>query len=143
MAFLGGLLGDLLKPVTDLVGEVVVDVDKKKELEYKVKELLDKVDERYHDELLAQAEINKIEAAHPSIFVAGWRPFIGWVGGVGLAYNFVLSPFIEFTSRAAGYTGEMPMPDTGQLMTLITAMLGVGAMRSYDKHKGTDTKQIK
>jgi Holin of 3TMs, for gene-transfer release len=137
MGLLGGILKDLISPVTDIIGEVVVDKDKKKELEYKLQELVDKADQRYHDELMAQTEVNKVEAAHASIFVAGWRPFIGWTGGVGLAYSFVLAPFIEFVARANGYVQEMPMPDAAQLMMLVTSMLGVGAMRSYDKTKGT------
>lgn len=137
MGILGGLLDDLIKPITDIVGEVVVDKDKKKELEYKLQELADKADERYHEELMGQIEVNKVEAQHASIFVAGWRPFIGWTSGVGIAYTFVLAPFIEFVARAAGYTQDMPLPDAAQLMTLVTAMLGVGAMRSYDKQKGT------
>jgi hypothetical protein len=142
MGILGGILGDLLKPVTDIIGEVVVDKDKKKELEYKLQELVDKADQRYHEELMAQTEINKVEAGHSSIFVAGWRPFIGWVGGVGLGYTFVLAPFIEFVARANGYVGDMPLPDSSQLMALVTAMLGVGAMRSFDKKEGTDTKKV-
>lgn len=137
MGILGGILKDLISPITDIVGEVVVDKDKKKELEYKVQELIDKADSRYHEELMGQIEVNKEEAKHASIFVAGWRPFIGWVGGVGLGYTFVLAPFIEFIARANGYVEEMPLPDSNQLMTLVTAMLGVGAMRSYDKAKGT------
>ena len=61
-----------------------------------------------------------------------------WVtSGVGIAYTFVAVPFIEFVARAAGYTQEMPMPDATQLMALVTAMLGVGAMRSYVKVHGT------
>ena len=134
---LGSILKELISPVTDLVGEVVVDKDKKRELDFKLQELFDKADERYHEELMGQIEVNKVEAQHASIFVAGWRPFIGWTSGVGIAYTFVLAPFIEFVARASGYTGEMPMPDMGQLMTLVLAMLGVGAMRSYDKVQGT------
>lgn len=137
MGLLGGILKDLISPVTDIVSEVIVDKDKKKEFEYKLQELIDKADQRYHEELMGQIEVNKAEATHASIFVAGWRPFIGWVAGVGIGYTFVLSPFIEFIARANGFIGEMPMPDTGQLMTLVTAMLGVGAMRSFDKMKGT------
>ncbi len=134
---LGKILGEVLSPVTDLISEVVVDKDKKKEIELKLQELVDNADQRYHDELIAQTEINKVEAAHASIFVAGWRPFIGWTSGVGIAYTFVAAPFIEFVARANGYVGEMPMPDMGQLMTLVLAMLGVGTMRSYDKIHGT------
>jgi hypothetical protein len=134
---IGGILKQVLSPITDLVSEVIVDKDKRNEINLKIAELADKADERLHKELMAQAEINKVEAGHASIFVAGWRPFIGWTGGVGLAYSFVLAPFIEFIARANGYTGEMPVPDASQLMTLVTAMLGIGAMRSFDKMKHT------
>lgn len=137
MSFLKDILGGLTSPITDLISEVVVDKDKARELNVRLQELVDKADERYHEELMGQIEVNKVEAQHASIFVAGWRPFIGWTGGVGLAYSFVLAPFIEFVARANGYVQEMPMPDATQLMMLITSMLGVGAMRSYDKQKGT------
>lgn len=143
MGILGGILGDFINPVKDLVSEVVVDKDKARELNVRLQELADKADGRYHEELMGQIEVNKEEAKHSSVFVAGWRPFIGWVGGVGLAYNFILAPFIELISRGYGYVGEMPQPDTGQLMTLLLAMLGVGAMRSYDKVKGTATKTVR
>lgn len=131
------VLGDIIDMVGELVSEVVVDKDKKREIELDLEKLKGEADERFHKELIAQTEINKQEAAHASIFVAGWRPFIGWTGGVGLAYSFVAAPFIEFVARANGYVGEMPMPDSSQLLALVTAMLGVGAMRSFDKVKGT------
>jgi len=134
---LGGILKEVLSPVTDIISEVVVDKDKRDEIKLEIEKLADQVDQRYHKELMGQIEVNKEEAKHASVFVAGWRPFIGWVSGIGLGYTFVFSPFVEFIARANGYVGEMPMPDTGQLMTLIMAMLGVGAMRSYDKNKGT------
>ena len=132
-----GIFKELISPITDLVGEIVVDKDKRNEINLQIAEIADRADQRYHEELIAQTEINKVEASHASIFVAGWRPFIGWTGGAGLAYSFVLAPFVEFVARANGYVGEMPMPDSSQLLTLVTAMLGVGAMRSYDKAKGT------
>jgi hypothetical protein len=134
---IGGIIKQVISPITDLVSEVIVDKDKRDEINLKIAELADKADERLHKELMAQAEINKVEAGHASIFVAGWRPFIGWTGGIGLAYSFVLAPFIEFIARATGYTGEMPVPDASQLMALVTAMLGIGAMRSFDKMKHT------
>ena len=134
---LGKIFREIISPITDIVSEVVVDKDKRNELNAKLAEIADRADERYHEELLAQTEINKVEAQHASVFVAGWRPFIGWTSGVGIAYTFVAAPFIEFVARAAGYTQEMPLPDSSQLMALVTAMLGVGAMRSYDKMKGT------
>lgn len=143
MGILGGILGDLIKPIADIVDEVVVDKDKKNELKLEMMKLVDEADKRYHEELMGQVEVNKQEAQHASIFVAGWRPFIGWVGGVGLGYNFVLAPFIEALARWMGYVGAMPTPNSTELMTLVLSMLGVGAMRSYDKTQGTARDSLK
>ena len=134
MAFLGGILGDILKPVTGIIDKAVVDVDKKKELKFRLKELADRTDQRYHDELMGQVEINKIEAAHPSIFVAGWRPSIGWVTSAGIAYNFVVGPLLD-----PFVTGQMVQLDTGPLLTLALSMIGI---RQWDKHNKTDTTRM-
>ena len=134
---IGSILKELISPVTNIIEEVIVDKDKVREIKLEIEKLADKADERYHEELMGQIEVNKVEAQHASIFVAGWRPFIGWTSGAGLAYTFVAAPFIEFIARAARYTQDMPLPDASQLMVLVTSMLGVGAMRSYDKAKGT------
>lgn len=142
MGILGGILKDLISPITDIVGEVVVDKDKKKELEYKLQELIDKADQRYHEQMMGQIEVNKVEAAHPSIFVAGWRPFIGWTGGASIAYTFLIAPFANQIAKWVGYAGEMVVLDTASLMVLITGMLGIGGMRSFDKMKGTDSKRV-
>jgi hypothetical protein len=142
MGILGGILGDLVKPVTDIVGKAVVDKDKKRELDYKVRELIDQADKRYHEQMMGQIEVNKEEAKHPSIFVAGWRPFIGWTGGVSIAYTFLVSPFANQIAKWFGYSGEMVALDTSSLMVLITGMLGIGGMRSFEKVKEVDTKKI-
>jgi len=133
------IIGDIINAVKDLAGEVIVDKDKKNEILFKLKELEDKADGRLHEELMGQIEVNKVEAAHSSIFVAGWRPFIGWVGGVSLAYTFTIAPILSFLFSRA----DMPVVNTGELMTLVMAMLGVGAMRSYDKKNDTDTKKLR
>lgn len=139
----GGVLGSILKPVTGIIDKAVVDKDKARELNYKVQELVDKTDQRLHDELMGQIEVNKVEATHSSIFVAGWRPFIGWVSGTGLAYHFILSPILETVLKSTGwYTGVMPELDATTLMTLTLAMLGVGAQRTVDKIFKVDTKKI-
>jgi hypothetical protein len=137
MSIFGGLLGDLISPVKDLVSEAITDKDKRAEINLKLAELEMRGDERLHEELLAQVEVNKLEATHRSLFVAGWRPFIGWTGGAGVAWTFLVSPLVEWISRLFGWTGTMPGIDATQLMTLVMAMLGVGAMRSYDKKHGT------
>jgi len=85
----------------------------------------------------AQMEVNKVEAAHSSIFVAGWRPFIGWMGGVSLGYAFLLQPILSWFLAIVGVTTPLPEPNTDAMMALVTAMLGVTAARSFDKWKGT------
>ena len=80
------IIGDLISGVKDLVSEVIVDKDKRLEINYKLQELESRAEDRLHQELMAQAETNKVEAQHESLFVAGWRPFIGWVSGRLLAY---------------------------------------------------------
>lgn len=80
-----------------------------------------------------QNEINKIEAQHRTIFVAGWRPFIGWVCGVGLCYYFILSPFIATIAAIYGYKGILPQVSIGPLVSILLAMLGMSATRTFEK----------
>ena len=86
-------------------------------------------------QLAGQLEVNKAEAAHQSVFVAGWRPFIGWVCGVALCYQFVLRPVVTWAVPSLGYTvAEMPGLDDN-LWELMFGMLGLGGLRSYEKIK--------
>jgi len=100
--------------------------------------------------MLAQINVNAQEAKHKSVFVAGWRPFIGWVGGIALAYQFVLYPLLLWVwsileVNAVIPKGIVPPPvmDSGALWTIITGMLGIAGMRSYDKGKGTSKDSLK
>jgi len=78
-----------------------------------------------------QVELNKIEAQHRSIFVSGWRPFIGWVCGLGLAFSFIINPIIQWASGSPG--PDLP----AEIMTeLVFAMLGLGALRTAEKFGG-------
>jgi hypothetical protein len=84
----------------------------------------------------AQAEINKIEAGSSSLFVAGWRPFIGWTCGAALAYNYVLMPLLVWVvTNFYPDAPAMPVLDNSELMTILLGMLGLGAMRTYEKVK--------
>ncbi len=86
-------------------------------------------------QLAGQLDINKTEAQHQSVFVAGWRPFIGWVCGVALCYQFVLRPVVTWAVPSLGYTvAEMPGLDDN-LWELMFGMLGLGGLRSYEKIK--------
>jgi hypothetical protein len=95
--------------------------------------------------LVGQLEINKQEAQHKSLFVAGWRPWIGWVGGIALAYQFVLYPLLLWVWAILAPVGmEAPAAlDTSALWPLLTGMLGIGGLRSFDKMKGTQTDRLK
>ena len=80
---------------------------------------------------LAQVELNKVEASHRSIFIAGWRPFIGWVCGVGLAFMFLINPILQWWSAKAG--PELPQDI---ILELVLALLGLGALRTVEKMNG-------
>ena len=99
--------------------------------------------------LLGQLEVNKAEASHGSVFVAGWRPFVGWVGGASLLYTGLLHPLLGWTWALLAAMGTVPMDsppppelDTALLGTIVTGMLGIGGMRSFDKNKGVQTNGV-
>lgn len=88
-----------------------------------------------------QADINKIEAASSSLFVAGWRPAIGWICGIAFAYAYIIEPIARFVAQVLfGYAGQFPVVDLGELYPVLMGMLGLGVMRSFEKHKGVATK---
>ena len=122
-----GGLGTFAKNIREAItGKSILDPNKQAEL-------LAQAAQIEADLVKAQTEINKIEAAHESIFVAGWRPFIGWVCGSALAYYYIAQPFLVWAFTLLEYDTSMPMLDTGELMTILLGMLGLGAFRSYDK----------
>lgn len=83
-----------------------------------------------------QIEINKEEAKSSSLFVSGWRPFIGWTCGVGCAWAFILKPILDWAVTIAGSTVTLPQLQTGELMSLMLGLLGMGTLRTYEKFKG-------
>lgn len=90
--------------------------------------------------LTGQIEINKIEAASSNWFVAGWRPFVGWVCGFALAYAAILEPFLRFGATMTGYEGDFPVIDTTLTLQVLLGMLGLAGMRTREKEKGVTTK---
>jgi hypothetical protein len=128
------MLSALLGPATQLLDKFVEDKDKKNELAHEIATMA----ERHAQELAkGQLEINKAEASHRSIFVSGWRPSVGWVCSIAMAYHFVLQPLIVFGVTVAGVAiPELPKFDMNSLMTVLTGMLGLGGLRTFEKTKG-------
>lgn len=94
--------------------------------------------------MLGQIEINKVEAQHPSVFVAGARPAVMWIGAFGLAYAAVIEPIARFIARVCfGYDGEFPALDTTITMQVLFGILGLGAYRTFEKTKEVQTDRTK
>lgn len=86
---------------------------------------------------LGQVEVNKVEAAHRTMWVAGWRPFIGWVCGAAFAWHFVGTPVAVFVlGLMEKPVPDLPVLDLGPLITVLMGMLGLGGLRTYEKLKG-------
>jgi hypothetical protein len=83
-----------------------------------------------------QLETNKVEAGSQSMFVAGWRPFIGWVCGAGCAWNWIGLPVAKFALAAAGHPLPLNPADLSEMMPLLIGMLGLGGMRTFEKVQG-------
>ena len=128
------MLQALIGPVTGLLDKFIEDKDQKAKLAHDLATMA----ERHAQELAkGQLEINAAEAKHRSIFVAGWRPFIGWTCGVALAWHFVVAPVVIFGAGYAGITlPELPTFDMDSLMTVLLGMLGLGGLRTFEKAKG-------
>lgn len=84
-----------------------------------------------------QMEVNKAEAASGDAFSSRWRPFIGWVCGIGCAWNWIGLPIAVFAMAAIGHPVDLRPADISEMMPLLLGMLGIGGMRSFDKLKGT------
>lgn len=89
---------------------------------------------------MAQIQVNTQEAQSSSLFVSGWRPFVGWVCGFALFYVAMVYPFMQFIASMVGYTGKFPDVDTTITMQVLFGLLGLGGMRTYEKSKGVASK---
>ena len=117
------IVSALIGPVSGLLDKFIEDKDQKNALAHEIATM----SERHAFEALkGQLEINKVEAAHKSLFVAGWRPAIGWVCMLGLLYNTIIANVLSIWI-------EVPEVDTTLLVPVMMGMLGLGAMRSYEK----------
>tara|TARA_B100001063_G_scaffold73548_3_gene67735 strand:- start:1113 stop:1499 length:387 start_codon:yes stop_codon:yes gene_type:complete len=128
------MIGQVIEVADKVLGKFIPDKNLKMKLQ---KEMT----MAFHDANLAQIQLNKQEAAHKNIFVAGWRPFVGWICGVALAYHFVLSPIIETVLIASGVVMDLPSFEFSQLSSILMGMLGLGGLRTYEKMKGVSREK--
>tara|TARA_R100000808_G_scaffold251_2_gene1491 strand:+ start:258 stop:662 length:405 start_codon:yes stop_codon:yes gene_type:complete len=131
------MISTLVSSILPVAGEVIDRLVPDKNGAAKAKQELEKA--LVHAEvsgLIGQIETNKIEAASRSVFIAGWRPFIGWSCGAAMAYSYVLQPILAFALAQTGHLIELPRVELGEMMPVLLGMLGLGGMRSFEKFKG-------
>ena len=120
----------LIPAVSGILDKFVPDADTKNKLAHDLATMAEK-----HAQELALAQIEVLKAdAKGNWFQASWRPLIGWICGLSLGINYMVSPI------AAGFGVAIPQADMSVMMPLMFGMLGIGGMRSFDKAKKTDTK---
>tara|TARA_B100000530_G_scaffold259794_1_gene173070 strand:- start:3689 stop:4096 length:408 start_codon:yes stop_codon:yes gene_type:complete len=123
-------LQSLIGPVTGLLDKFIEDKDQKSALAHEIATM----SERHAQELAkSQLEVNKVEAASNSLFVAGWRPAVGWVCVLGMASNFIVIPMTNFALAVMESPITIPLIETSTMMPVLMGMLGLGAMRSVEK----------
>jgi phenylpyruvate tautomerase PptA (4-oxalocrotonate tautomerase family) len=129
MDFIGKLVG----PVAGILDKVVEDKDQKAKLAHEIATMA----ERHAQELAkGQIEINKAEAQSRNIFIAGWRPFVGWSCGLALFWHFLGLPITLFVTGWLGVEHPpLPQFDMDSLMTVLLGMLGLGGLRTFEKVK--------
>ena len=121
----------LIAPATKLLGKFIEDKDTKNKLAHEISTMAEK-----HAQALAleQIKVNQAEAKG-NWFQSSWRPLIGWICGLSLAINYMVSPIL------AGFGIIIPHADMSVMMPLLFGMLGISGLRSFDKYKKTDTKK--
>jgi hypothetical protein len=122
-------IDDLIASGLKVLDKFIPDPEEKAKAEAELRNSFQQWDQQ-------QTEVNKVEAAHRSIFVAGWRPFIGWICGSAFALHFVLFPVMNFILAASGKEIINLSFDMNALMTVLVGMLGLGGLRTYEKMKG-------
>lgn len=130
------ILGSIFEMGKTLIDRLIPDPEKKAAAEM---EMLKMAADGELKQVIAQLDINAREAQHPTIFVAGWRPFFGWCGGVGFLYAVMIQPLLAWYGATKGW----PVPpelNLDLLWVVVTGMLGIGGLRSLEKFKGVATK---
>lgn len=134
MAFPIPIIGSIIDVVGKVIDRVVPDkaAAEKAKLEFEAQALTQEF-----QLALGQLKINEAEAGHSSIFVAGWRPCVGWICAAALGYAAILEPVARFVAKVGfAYTGAFPVIDTMLTMQVLLGLLGLGGLRTWEKQKG-------
>jgi len=123
----------LIGPISSLLDKVIPDADERNRLAFEISNLAEK---QAHEISKAQISVNKTEASSHSMFVAGWRPFCGWVTTLGLACNFLFIPIANFFLTLTESPVTVPPLDLSEMMPVLLGMLGLGGLRTWEKTKG-------
>lgn len=126
------LLGPIFEIGKSLIDRLIPDPAQKAAAEI---EMIKMAADGELKQVIAQLEINAMEAAHPSVFVAGWRPAYGWCGALGFLYATVIQPVLVWYGVARGWPAP-PEINIDLLWVVITGMLGIGGLRTFEKAKG-------
>lgn len=130
-------LGSLIAPVSQLLDKVIEDKDQKAALAHEIATMAER---HAQEQVMAQIEVNKIEAASPSLFVSGWRPALGWTCTAGMSLNYIITPLINLALELLEQDVVVPLIDMETLLPVLLGMLGLGAMRTVEKVKQVDRK---
>lgn len=134
------LLGPLVDVIKGVIGKIWPDPALQAEASLKLATLVQSGElaelAAQTDLAKAQLNVNAVEASSASVFVAGWRPFIGWVCGAAMAYKFILAPLLTFGAAYSGHPVNLPVLDFAEMSTVLFGMLGLGGLRTVEKIKG-------
>ncbi len=128
----------LIGPVSSLLDKFIPDADERNRLAHQIATMSER---HAHEVNKAQMEINKTEAAHKSLFVAGWRPALGWTFALGIAGNYILIPMANFALALSDSPITIPLIDLETMMPVLIGMLGLGGMRTLEKTKGVQREK--
>lgn len=126
------MLDLLIGPITGLLNKFIPDKDEANRLAHEIATMAER---HAHEIATQQSETNRTEAAHKSLFVAGWRPAIGWICGLGMFSNYILIPVANFILALLDSPIVIPNLDISDMMPVLIGMLGLGTLRTYEKVK--------
>lgn len=136
------VLGDIINQIGGIISKVVPDADKKLDISLEFAKLADLADQRESALISGQIDVDKVEASNSNIFVAGWRPAIGWVGATALGWTWMAAPLLQWGCSLFGLKVGMPALDPSAIYPIIIGMLGLGTMRTVEKLNGVSQGQL-